>query len=116
MKAVKHSMISLAVAAALGALDRARRLVHQALEVRHDGRRRGPVRDVRRGERQDRPALEHGRTARTALALLRAGGFDAVFCGDDILAMGALDACVEQGFTVAIEDPAALAGPDCRAG
>ncbi|MEI7601675.1 MAG: LacI family DNA-binding transcriptional regulator [Aestuariivirga sp.] len=27
--------------------------------------------------------------------LLRDGGFDAVFCGDDILAMGALDACVE---------------------
>jgi DNA-binding LacI/PurR family transcriptional regulator len=27
--------------------------------------------------------------------LLHAGGFDAVFCGDDILAMGALDACIE---------------------
>lgn len=27
--------------------------------------------------------------------LLRDGGFDAVFCGDDILAMGALDSCVE---------------------
>jgi len=32
--------------------------------------------------------------------LLRAGGFDAVFCGDDILAMGALDACVEAGVSV----------------
>ena len=32
--------------------------------------------------------------------LLRAGGFDAVFCGDDILAMGALDACVEAGVRV----------------
>lgn len=28
-------------------------------------------------------------------SLLRDGGFDAVFCGDDILAMGAIDACVE---------------------
>lgn len=27
--------------------------------------------------------------------LLRSGEFDAVFCGDDILAMGAIDACVE---------------------
>ena len=33
-------------------------------------------------------------------ALLRAGGIDAVFCGDDILAMGALDACVEVGIRV----------------
>ena len=33
-------------------------------------------------------------------ALLRAGGFDAVFCGDDILAMGALDACVEAHVSV----------------
>jgi DNA-binding LacI/PurR family transcriptional regulator len=33
-------------------------------------------------------------------ALLREGGFDAVFCGDDILAMGARDACVEAGVTV----------------
>jgi DNA-binding LacI/PurR family transcriptional regulator len=32
--------------------------------------------------------------------LLRSGGFDAVFCGDDILAMGALDACVEAGVEV----------------
>ena len=32
--------------------------------------------------------------------LLRQGGFDAVFCGDDILALGALDACVEAGITV----------------
>lgn len=29
--------------------------------------------------------------------LLRDGGFDAVFCGDDILAMGAIDACIEAG-------------------
>jgi DNA-binding LacI/PurR family transcriptional regulator len=28
-------------------------------------------------------------------ALLKKGGFDAVFCGDDILAIGALDACIE---------------------
>ncbi|MCB1381099.1 MAG: LacI family DNA-binding transcriptional regulator [Alphaproteobacteria bacterium] len=33
-------------------------------------------------------------------ALLRQDGFDAVFCGDDILAMGALDACVEAGIAV----------------
>jgi DNA-binding LacI/PurR family transcriptional regulator len=32
--------------------------------------------------------------------LLRKGGFDAVFCGDDILAMGALDACLEARITV----------------
>lgn len=32
--------------------------------------------------------------------LLRVGGFDAVFCGDDILAMGALDACVEARIKV----------------
>lgn len=32
--------------------------------------------------------------------LLSAGRFDAVFCGDDILAMGALDACVEAGVRV----------------
>ena len=32
--------------------------------------------------------------------LLRRGGFDAVFCGDDILALGALDACVEAGLKV----------------
>ena len=33
-------------------------------------------------------------------ALLRAGGIDAVFCGDDILAMGALDACVDASVSV----------------
>lgn len=32
--------------------------------------------------------------------LLRVGGFDAVFCGDDILAMGALDACVAARVSV----------------
>jgi DNA-binding LacI/PurR family transcriptional regulator len=32
--------------------------------------------------------------------LRRRGGFDAVFCGDDILALGALDACLEAGITV----------------
>ena len=32
--------------------------------------------------------------------LLRSGGIDAVFCGDDILAMGALDACREAGVGV----------------
>lgn len=33
-------------------------------------------------------------------ALLQDGGFDAVFCGDDILALGALDACIEAGAAV----------------
>lgn len=28
--------------------------------------------------------------------LIAEGGFDAVFCGDDILAIGVLDACIEQ--------------------
>lgn len=32
--------------------------------------------------------------------LLRNGGIDAVFCGDDVLAMGALDACQEAGARV----------------
>jgi DNA-binding LacI/PurR family transcriptional regulator len=32
--------------------------------------------------------------------LLRNGGIDAVFCGDDILAMGALDGCREAGVAV----------------
>lgn len=32
--------------------------------------------------------------------LLRSGDFDAVFCGDDILAMGALDACRDAGVNV----------------
>jgi DNA-binding LacI/PurR family transcriptional regulator len=32
--------------------------------------------------------------------LLRNGGMDAVFCGDDVLAMGALDACLESGVSV----------------
>ena len=32
--------------------------------------------------------------------LLRNGGIDAVFCGDDVLAMGAMDACREAGVSV----------------
>ena len=32
--------------------------------------------------------------------LLRVGGIDAVFCGDDNLAMGAIDACREAGLDV----------------
>ena len=32
--------------------------------------------------------------------ILRYGGIDAVFCGDDILAMGALDACTVAGYRV----------------
>jgi DNA-binding LacI/PurR family transcriptional regulator len=34
------------------------------------------------------------------LELLRRGGCDAVFCGDDILAIGALDACLERRIPV----------------
>lgn len=33
-------------------------------------------------------------------ALLQRCTFDAVFCGDDILAIGALDACIERGISV----------------
>jgi DNA-binding LacI/PurR family transcriptional regulator len=43
-------------------------------------------------------AHESGR--RLMHELLQTGGFDAVFCGDDILALGALDACVESGIAV----------------
>jgi DNA-binding LacI/PurR family transcriptional regulator len=32
--------------------------------------------------------------------LIQAGGIDGVFCGDDILAFGAIDACREQGLSV----------------
>ncbi len=32
--------------------------------------------------------------------LLRNGGIDAVFCGDDVLAMGAMDACRDSGLNV----------------
>jgi DNA-binding LacI/PurR family transcriptional regulator len=32
--------------------------------------------------------------------LLRNGGIDAVFCGDDVLAMGAMDACLEAGVSI----------------
>jgi DNA-binding LacI/PurR family transcriptional regulator len=32
--------------------------------------------------------------------LLRNGGIDAVFCGDDVLAMGAIDACRDAGVSV----------------
>lgn len=40
-------------------------------------------------------AYSHEAGQAVMTGLLRVGGFDAVFCGDDILAMGALDACVE---------------------
>jgi DNA-binding LacI/PurR family transcriptional regulator len=36
--------------------------------------------------------------------LLRNGGIDAVFCGDDVLAMGAMDACREAGARVGTTD------------
>ena len=33
-------------------------------------------------------------------ALIKRGGIDGVFCGDDILAIGAVDACRECGMSV----------------
>jgi len=45
-------------------------------------------------------AYSHGSGQALMHELLRKGGFDAVFCGDDILAMGALDACREAGVEV----------------
>ena len=41
------------------------------------------------------PSYSHESGQALMRELLRKGGFDAVFCGDDILAMGALDACLE---------------------
>ena len=43
-------------------------------------------------------AHDDGRTLMSQL--LRIKGIDAIFCGDDILAMGALDACKRQGISV----------------
>lgn len=46
------------------------------------------------------PTYAHDTGQALMRELLKRGGFDAVFCGDDILAMGALDACVEAGVKV----------------
>lgn len=46
------------------------------------------------------PSYSHEAGQALMRALMRDGGFDAVFCGDDILAMGAIDACVEAGIKV----------------
>jgi DNA-binding LacI/PurR family transcriptional regulator len=46
------------------------------------------------------PSYSHESGQALMRELLRKGGFDAVFCGDDILAMGALDACREAGVEV----------------
>lgn len=46
------------------------------------------------------PAYSHEDGRELMLRLLQSKGLDAVFCGDDILAMGALDACKEQGVSV----------------
>ena len=40
-------------------------------------------------------SYDHESGQRLMRELLEDGGFDAVFCGDDILAIGALDACIE---------------------
>ncbi len=46
------------------------------------------------------PAYSHEDGRALMLRLLETKGLEAVFCGDDILAMGALDACKERGITV----------------
>jgi DNA-binding LacI/PurR family transcriptional regulator len=46
------------------------------------------------------PAYSHEEGRELMLRLLATKGLDAVFCGDDILAMGALDACKERGVAV----------------
>lgn len=43
------------------------------------------------------PSYDHESGQDLMRDLLAKGGFDAVFCGDDILAIGALDACSEAG-------------------
>lgn len=45
-------------------------------------------------------AYTHDAGVTTMRQLLRSGGVDAVFCGDDNLAMGAIDACREAGLDV----------------
>jgi DNA-binding LacI/PurR family transcriptional regulator len=45
-------------------------------------------------------AYTHDAGVTTMRQLLRGGGIDAVFCGDDNLAMGAIDACREVGLDV----------------
>jgi DNA-binding LacI/PurR family transcriptional regulator len=45
-------------------------------------------------------SYSHGAGSALMQQLLRSGGIDAVFCGDDILAMGALDACRVAGIRV----------------
>lgn len=42
----------------------------------------------------------HDEGQRLMLGLLQHRNFDALFCGDDILAIGVLDACRENGITV----------------
>ena len=46
------------------------------------------------------PAYSHAAGIDNMRALLRLGGIDAAFCGDDILAIGALDACRKAGVDV----------------
>jgi DNA-binding LacI/PurR family transcriptional regulator len=46
------------------------------------------------------PSYSHDAGQTLMRGLLAEGGFDAVFCGDDILAMGARDACVDARVTV----------------
>jgi DNA-binding LacI/PurR family transcriptional regulator len=46
------------------------------------------------------PAYSHEDGREVMLRLLESKGLEAVFCGDDILAMGALDACKERGVAV----------------
>jgi DNA-binding LacI/PurR family transcriptional regulator len=45
-------------------------------------------------------SYDHDSGQRLMRSLLREGEFDVVFCGDDILAIGALDACADAGVRV----------------
>jgi DNA-binding LacI/PurR family transcriptional regulator len=55
-------------------------------------------------------SYSHAAGAQEMRDLLRRGGIDAVFCGDDILAMGALDACREA--RIAVPDEIGIVGFD----
>lgn len=46
------------------------------------------------------PSYAHAAGQSLMTTLLKRKGIDAVFCGDDILAIGALDACIEKGVAV----------------
>jgi DNA-binding LacI/PurR family transcriptional regulator len=69
-----------------------------------EDRLRGLLESLARGGMQPSvvvyAAYTHAAGLTTMRHLLRDGGIDAVFCGDDNLAMGAIDACREAGVNV----------------